>query len=132
MTKSISFSVPIKPTAKGRPRFSRGRVYTPKRTKDYELIINREAMKHFTTPMQGPLFCEMICIHKTKNKKLIGTWKETRPDADNIFKMVDGLNGIAFNDDGQLAHIVCKKIWGQIDLLKITISEIEENTNQHL
>jgi len=52
--------------------------------------------------------------------------KTTKPDIDNLTKAIlDALNGIAWNDDAQVAEIKAKKIWSQKDLIEIKIMQIK-------
>ena len=57
-------------------------------------------------------------------RKLSTLWKVSRPDADNLAKIVlDALNGIAFADDAQVVELIVQKQFGQ---LSETIVEIQE------
>ena len=42
-----------------------------------------------------------------KAKKATAVWKSSKPDADNLAKIVaDALNGIAWGDDAQIADLL--------------------------
>ena len=114
----IGFFVPGKPQGKGRPRFSRNVVYTPKETLKYEKLI----ASCFTGNMlQGPLFVDITAFFsipksytKTQKKAIEdGILTPTKkPDADNIGKVVmDALNGIAYEDDKQVIDLRISKIY---------------------
>jgi len=46
------------------------------------------------------------------------------PDLDNVAKAIsDAANGIAFKDDSQIAHLVCKKVWSHTDQTLVTIRQ---------
>ncbi len=71
-----------KPQGKGRPRFGKGRTYTPEKTKNYEndlKWIAKSAMRGLK-PLQGPL---KVSVHASfKAKK----WSPhtSKPDLDNL------------------------------------------------
>lgn len=118
----VYFFVPGKVQGKARPRFSSrsGTVYTPGKTKSYERQI-AEAYE----AQHGPCFegAVMVVIEAvfpipkswTRAKKaeaLAGKLPPGKPDIDNILKIVlDGLNGIAYEDDKQVTMTQCKKFY---------------------
>lgn len=95
------------PIAKQRPRMTRsGRAYTPQRTKDAERRIAEQ--------YEGPLFEGDVCIDicLTKDAVAVTIWDADytpvgmRGDIDNYAKTIlDALNGLAWNDDRQVAHL---------------------------
>lgn len=101
---------PIKPRVKGRPRFSRGRTYTPKETLEYE----RALAEMYDGPVfDGPIEMD-IEVHSN------GLWVALRPselrrpkgirgDVDNYGKAVgDALQkGVAYEND---RDIMCQAI----------------------
>lgn len=103
---------------KGRPRVnSKGWLYTPKRTKDYEELV---ASSYEGDKLTGALkvdICVFMAIPKseTKANRLKMASGEIRPtkangDLDNIVKSIlDGLNGIAYEDDRQVVEIQASK-----------------------
>ena len=116
----VSFTIKGAPTAKERPRFTsingKVRAYTPKKSATYANLVKLEAQKHITKPIDGPvgLYIHFYLprpkrlIWKTKNMPAIYTDK--RPDIDNLAKsVIDGLNTIAFRDDGQIAMLHIQK-----------------------
>lgn len=59
------------------------------------------------TLIEGPVKVTITAIfnHKTKTG-----WHVSRPDVDNIVKAIlDGLNGIVYADDTQVAELVASK-----------------------
>lgn len=117
----IHLRIPGEPVAKQRPRFSRGRTYTPQKTLDAEERIAAIARLAGVEPMEGPLRMTVRAIYeppkswsKRKRQAAMGEWKETRPDRDNIEKLVaDALNGIAYADDAQIVTGRTEKMYGQ-------------------
>ena len=69
----------------------------------------------------------------TKKRKQVcsGNMKETKPDIDNLCKMVmDGLNGIAWNDDAQVCEIHATKFFSQQETCtRVTIEPLWEQAN---
>lgn len=102
------------PIGKGRPRFGRGKdgkmvTYTPRKTKDYEQCIKTIAQIAMVnrTIIEGPV---KVVIHAFFNHKKKSGWHVSRPDLDNVIKAIlDGLNGIVYVDDTQVAELTATK-----------------------
>ena len=119
---SYSFEIPGEPVPKARPRAARrGKhimMYTPTKSKNFEYLIRIVASKQIPIPMQGPVRID-IEVDVPRPKRLY--WKtrhmprcycDKRSDLDNYCKAIlDGLNGIAFKDDGQVAELHAKKFY---------------------
>lgn len=114
------FMVPGKPQGKGRPRFSRksGTAYTPSKTRDYERLIASRFYKFGGAKVAGRVVVEIIAAFpvpkswtiQKKTDAVCGNVSPGKPDIDNIQKAVlDGLNGIAYEDDKQVTIVQCKK-----------------------
>ena len=111
-----------RPKGKARPRFANGHAYTPKATRDYEKMIGSEYMAQDGRKFSGSLSLKVEAVFKipeswTKKKKWEaidkGKRPECRPDIDNIVKVVmDGLNGIAYDDDSQVVEVSASKSYG--------------------
>jgi Holliday junction resolvase RusA-like endonuclease len=117
---NISFTVFGSPVPKGRPRFTKsGRTFTPTKTRDYEEQVRRVAASKMSgrAPLKGALTVTLsfrLEAPKSAKKRLENEggadWHIKRPDLDNFIKAVlDGLNGIAFNDDSQICQIYAEK-----------------------
>jgi len=106
----ISFNFPVDPVAKGRPRFSKGRAYTPQKTRDFEKLINTMAkIQYRGEPLKGPLSVVIVFFIK-KPRSVKREYPIVRPDIDNFFKSaLDSLNGVAFDDDCQVIEINASK-----------------------
>ena len=114
--------IPGRPKGKARPQFANGRAFTPKATRDYEREIGALYQLQDGRMFTGEVKVEVEAIFKipsswSKKKKWetidSGKRPEIRPDIDNIVKVVlDGLNGIAYNDDSQVVEIQARKVYG--------------------
>ncbi len=97
-----SITIPGRPVPKGRPRLGvRGRkafVYTPPLTKEYEKLVGWVAKATGCRPVKMPV---AVVLDVYIKRKL---------DADNIAKSIlDGLNGIAYEDDDQVIELLVRK-----------------------
>lgn len=136
-SKVLEFEVPGEPVGKGRPRFTRqGRAYTPAKTAKYENLVSLAFSQKYPNhvPFEGPIEMRMIAyfsIPKSWSKKkaeqarLNKIWPTKKPDTDNIAKVKDALNGIAFHDDSQVVIESIIKKYAETPKLAISIKEIE-------
>jgi Holliday junction resolvase RusA-like endonuclease len=135
--REVSFVVPGNPVPKGRPRFGKGRTYTPQETRDYAEWVQwhaRVAMRGLE-PLRGPLTLHFLAVYgipagwpiKRREAALVKPeFKGTRPDMDNIEKAIcDACNGIVYGDDGQIAMLDrCMKVWGGGPRTEIVLREL--------
>jgi len=127
------------PVGKGRPKFVRatGRAYTPEKTANYEAILAaRGADAMAGQPLlDGPLqviVTAFMPIATTWSKKktaaaLEGSLRPGRPDADNMLKVLDALNGIVWRDDAQIAEARISKLYDEEPRLEIEVTQIDTN-----
>lgn len=140
MRRQITFVVPRKPVAKGRPRFARLptgfiRTYTPKATSDFENSVRAIAGRAMDgkTLLDGPVSVRIqfnMQIPKWWPKKkrqaasIFAILPTTKPDLDNLAKSVlDAINGIVFADDSQITDLIITKRYGPPSV-KVAASEI--------
>ena len=114
----------IKPQTKERHRNKGNISYLPAKTRKYQeelgkLYIAAGGKKH-----TGALRVYVSFWYKTKTKKKMYTSKTTRPDLDNLIKALDGLNGIAWEDDASIVSIVGFKGWADDDYIYLEIEEV--------
>lgn len=135
----ISFTVEGEVVPKGRPRMTRsGRVYTPKRTKDYELKVKLAAKRAFgdRSVIEGPVFVELIIFRKVPKAKsqkgLEGSLCDIGYDIDNICKAaLDAVNNSGiWMDDRQVAMLNAEKRWGTHDKLIMNIGWPDEEVKK--
>ena len=98
----IAFTIPGRPVPKARPRLGvRGRkayVYTPPETREYERLVGWVAKSAGCRPVEGPV------------SVALSVYVKGRLDADNIAKSIlDGLNGVAYEDDDQVIELLVRK-----------------------
>lgn len=123
--EELNFVVNEEPIPKARPRFNRktGITYTPQKTTNTEKVIGEAALKAMEEQGFHKANGDMpVCLYVTfyhtipKGKRkwwnmaatygLIPCVTRQRGDVDNKVKLVmDGLNGIAFDDDSQVCEI---------------------------
>ncbi len=127
----ISFFVPGEPRGKGRPRFLKtGRTYTPANTADAERSIGWEARKAMAgqPPLEGPLFLLIAAYFEvpaswSKKKKEAARWKTSKPDLDNLVKIVkDALNKIVWLDDAQVVQLFSTKTYSMPAGIRVEVS----------
>lgn len=124
-----AFTVPGEPVPKARPRVSKNtkRAYTPKKTVAYEQRVRESYYNAYPDEKPfpaGTMVAAFIIAYypvpKSATKKqradmLAGRiFKTTRPDGDNIEKAIfDALNGMAYDDDGQICYQTCQKRYAE-------------------
>lgn len=131
---AITFEIPGRPHAKQRARGGQGRHYTPRETVNAETFIRLTAAQHFPEPIKGPVRLEVLAIFappaswsQRKTRAMLGGAHTQRPDLDNVVKSVqDGLNGVAYSDDGQIAEVEAVKRWGQRAVTVVTVRMLQE------
>lgn len=128
----IKITLPGAPRGKGRPRFGNGRTYTPDATRRYEDELRKVASEEARgrPPMEGPL---SVCIEarmpipsswrvKDKEAAKAGDVRPTsKPDADNLMKVIDALNDIVWRDDAQIVDARVIKIYSEHPALVIDV-----------
>jgi Holliday junction resolvase RusA-like endonuclease len=122
-----------KAVSKERPRVGKsGHVYTPKRTKDFEKAIANIAIQNVKDPVTYPIHIDISIWEapprtwppEKRQLALAGLIVPTRGDLDNQIKAItDGLNGIAYLDDVQIARMSAIRQYGVQDRIVVTISQ---------
>ena len=134
---TYEFEVIGKVVGKERPRVNSytGIVYTPNKTKDYELLVQQSFKIKYpkVTMIEGRVAVEIIAylpIPKATSKKLREEMLENivsptkKPDVDNIAKSIlDSMNKFVFKDDNQVSKITVEKRYGEVEKAVIKIIE---------
>ena len=138
MVSRIFFVVPGEPVPKARPRFTmqggKARTYTPTSSAAYETTIGlrAHAAMQGREPMNGAVAVHVQAFFPvpqswSKKRKAAASWHASRPDLDNVVKSaLDGLNRVAFADDGQVASIYATKAYSATPRLEVAVYEIVE------
>lgn len=139
--KPVSFFVPGEAVGKGRPRVTtiggQARMFTPKKTANYETLIAMAAQQAMQGRelIPGPVLVEMkiiVSVAQSWSKKktaaaLVGDVMPTKkPDADNVLKAIcDGINGIVFKDDVQVVNVSMSKRFGEKPGVTVRVVPLE-------
>lgn len=127
--RRVSFVVPaetrdkkgrlIGPQAWQRARSRNGQHFTAKATREAKDVTSRVAERVLAgaPPLTGPLSARILFVFPAlgggPKAGRPREWKATRPDSDNLAKLVlDAVNEVAFGDDGQVARLVAEKVHG--------------------
>ena len=134
----IRIVIPGPPVAKGRPRFSRGRAYTPAKTRRGEIDIGwlaKQAMigrKIIAGPVTALIEVSVPVpkswsVAKRRKIAISGVlWPTGKPDLDNVAKLVlDAINKIVFNDDAQVIELRVLKFYAASPSTNVTVNVIE-------
>lgn len=139
---TLQFTVPGKPQGKARPRFNTRThtAYTPEATRRYERLIGTCAKvaampKALAYPTQEPVHMHITAVFKPPKSTTKAQLKRIAqgellpsglPDVDNIAKAVlDGCNGVLYNDDRQVAKLTVSKIYGPEAQLTVTCTTVD-------
>lgn len=138
----IRFTVPGEPQGKGRARIGRingqARMFTPKKTLDYEGLIALAAQE----AMDGrPLFAGPVMVEVLMHCPIRPSWSKkkqaaalageiyptSKPDADNCLKAVcDALNGVAWKDDTQATDIHMRKRFSATPRVEVILTPLSK------
>ena len=123
------------PLGKGRPRFQRatGRAYTPEKTRNFETNLKLAAQDVMAgrPPLEGPLFVHVYAhlpipqswSAKKRNLAMSGiTRPTTRPDWENLAKMLDAFNQVVWVDDAQIVEGVIIKRYSDLPRLRVEVT----------
>lgn len=137
MKRGVWFFLAGPPQGKGRARSApNGHHYTPAKTVAYETRLAYEfkmAAGPDWTPLQGPVSFIAQAVFavpeswsgKKRAAALAGDLRPTvKPDTDNLSKIKDGLNGIAWRDDSQVVYDLVIKTYGEKPGVTISIQEV--------
>lgn len=106
-------TVKMDPVAKQRPRMTKtGHTYTPNETRQAEKLLAEffGYKKHGSMPWNGPLGVTLAFYFARPTSKKNTTNHTTRPDIDNLVKLVcDAANGVLWDDDKQIVFLEASK-----------------------
>ena len=133
MTQELKLTILGIPVAKGRPRMiSRGHVYTPAKTAEYENRVAEVALKSKVRfEKDVPLEMEVSFVYP-KPKKLpknrSNYFVTPKPDMSNLIKAIeDGMEkGRIYHDDAQIVTVIALKRYGDPPRTEVTLRIAEE------
>jgi Holliday junction resolvase RusA-like endonuclease len=126
------------PPAKGRVRATRsGIMYTPAATRRNEAALRYAAQQVMgdRPPPEGALAVTITATfpiptswsRRKQQAALEGKQHHTgRPDADNLLKSIDSLNGVVRRDDAQICRAEIIKQYGERPNMRIEIRQADE------
>lgn len=141
----ISIYVPGEPVAKARPKATgmkgkdgnfRARMYTPKKTVNFETKIAEHAKCQMILrePTKGPVCLDLVLFFAIPESW--PEWKKqaaqknhiahtSKPDSDNVLKAVkDALNKIVYHDDAQVIETHLMKLYSNSPGVMIEVREL--------
>ena len=142
--KELKIVIYGEPVPQGRPRFTRMgnyvHAYDPQKSKDYKRLVRlwvTERLKKIDgfIPFQNALYVDItfwLSIPSSWSKKkrieadsgLIRPIK--RPDADNLFKSLDALNGLLWVDDSIITDLhIRKRYTAELARTEIIVKEVQ-------
>lgn len=135
---SVTFSIPGKPFGKKRARgfynkkLGRAVTVNDADNRSFEDIVRGIALTHFPSPLVGPVRLTIVATFapakswsQKKRDASYGRHHTQTPDTDNVVKAVsDGLNRVAWGDDGQVAELHARKQWGTCDGTLVTVEAL--------
>ncbi len=110
-----------------RPRFSkRGHVYSDPSYEKYKTLIKFQILLSTPKKTEEPLAGVFIFrfkankgVSKKKALALLGTWRKTSKDTDNLIKPVmDAAQGLVFHNDNQVIPIVAHCLYDYTDSIE--------------
>lgn len=128
----IALHIPGEPVAFARSGANGKRRFTPPKQRGFMSILKDEAAKRMDgqAPMEGPISVYIRAVYLapqswSQKRKDAARWKTSKPDADNLSKIVkDALNTIVYRDDAQVSQLTVQKVYGPVAGLTITVSQI--------
>jgi len=128
------FKVPGRPYGKARPRFNRntGNVYSPD-AGNFEARVAEHGMAAGLVPQEGPFEVAVVIKRlmakswsKKKKANLCYRPMVGKPDGVNVMAaLLDGLQGVAYHDDSQVARLSCTRAWSpDEDSTTITVRKL--------
>lgn len=94
------------------PKLHRVAMYEPQNVKDAKKLYENK-LRPFrpTEPIEGPKKITIEFAMGIKSEKKKGTWKTTRPDIDNMCKiLLDRMTALRFfNDDSEIVSLTASK-----------------------
>jgi Holliday junction resolvase RusA-like endonuclease len=129
----VAFTIPSEPIAFARSG-GNGKVrFTPKRQRDFMALVQLAAHQAMNgqPPLDGPIELQIRAVYRVpsswpKKRAATARWRTSKPDADNIAKIVsDACNEIVFGDDAQVVSLIVQKTYGPIAGVMVSAALLE-------
>ena len=113
----MTFDVPGPPVPWERAGRIGNRYYTRPKTAAFKRKVALAAKKAGVVKIEKPHAVEVwLSFYLPRPKSNKGMWPVDRRDVDNLAKgILDALNGVAFDDDGQVIDLHVHKRWADVD-----------------
>jgi len=129
----ISFSIPGEAVAFARAGKNGKRHFTPSKQAAFMGAVKLFAQRALAgqEPFEGPVRIAVRAdyLHPASwsaKKKAATVWKTSKPDADNIAKLLkDALNKVAFHDDAQVAELIVQKRYAPFACLTVSVERLQ-------
>lgn len=127
----IRFEIPGEPLAFARAGRNGKFSFTPAPQQSFMGMIKAAASQEMQgrAPMEGALTMRIVATYLvppswSKKRKAAAKWKTSKPDADNLSKIVkDALSKVAYVDDAQVAVLSVAKMYGPVASLLVTVKD---------
>jgi Holliday junction resolvase RusA-like endonuclease len=137
VTAQMDFTINIEPprathqekavaVVRGKPVF-----YERKRLKDARKLLMQSLQPYIPEkPLDGALYLSTTWAFKATSKKRDGEYKTTKPDTDNLVKLLkDCMTECGFwHDDAQVAVERTVKIWSTYPCIEVWIETLGQDT----
>jgi len=120
----IQLKIKVRGMSSPRPRFSLGRAYMPTKYVQFKNTL-KSYFKAFKPFGIVPLRLELLFVFKTPKNVNKNKYPMVRYDVDNLAKSVmDAMEGRLMENDCTITELEVKKMYGDDDLIFITLKEV--------
>jgi Holliday junction resolvase RusA-like endonuclease len=128
----VAFTIPAPAVPFARAGSNGKRRFTPKKQADFMATVRlfgHRAMRGRAL-MEGPLHMTVETYYTvpaswSKAKREGAYWKDSKPDADNLYKVIgDSLNAVCYHDDAQIAELTVRKVYGPSACVRVTVANL--------
>lgn len=128
----IQFEIPGDAVPFARAGAHGKRRFTPKKQGDYMAVVKLFASQAMAgrKPLEGPVRVIVEAEYLppaswSQKKQAAAAWKTSKPDADNLYKLVaDAINGVVFVDDAQVADVRITKTYAGVSRLVVIVEPL--------
>lgn len=129
----VIIRVPIEPVPFARAGANGKRRFTPTKQAAFmgQFRLFAQAAMQGRAPFEGPLHMNARFVYVapaswSRKKRDATVWKASKPDIDNIFKILgDAISGCVYVDDAQIASLTIQKRYGLKPEIIVTVQQCE-------